>query len=348
MQYIGLDLGKTSSQVCIQTEDGELIERRIKTEREQFAKVFGQRPPSRILVEASTESEWVAGYLETLGHEVIVADPNFAPMYATRSKKIKTDKRDARALCEACRLGAYRKAHRTSAAQRHIRAQLSVRESLVGTRTKYIVLIKSLLSREGWRMRSGSSHTFGERVKGLPLSMELLEEIDPLLILLETLNEQIAEADRKLVELVESDGAVKLLTSVPGVGKVTATAFVAAIDEVARFDSAKGVRSYFGLVPREFSSGEKQKRGGISKAGSKRIRSLLVEVAWGIMCRKSESGTEELRTWAMNIAQRRGRKIAAVALARKLAGILYAMLRDGTEFSLERSKPSDGRMLVAA
>ena len=105
MQYIGLDLGKTSSQICIQTEDGELIERRIKTEREQFAKIFGQRAPSRILVEASTESEWVAGCLEALGHAVIVADPNFAPMYATRSKKLKTDKRDARALSEASRLG---------------------------------------------------------------------------------------------------------------------------------------------------------------------------------------------------------------------------------------------------
>jgi transposase len=269
-------------------------------------------------------------------------------MYATRSKKIKTDKRDARALCEACRLGAYRKAHRTSAAQRHARAQLSVRESLVGTRTKYIVLIKSLLSREGWRMMGGSSHTFGERVKTLPLPAALLEEIAPLLVLLETLNEQIAQADRKLEEMVESDAAVKLLTSVPGVGKVTATAFVAAIDEVARFDSAKEVRSYFGLVPREFSSGEKQMRGHVSKAGSKRIRSLLVEVAWGIMCRKSEPQTEELRAWAMKIALRRGRQIAAVALARKLAGILYAMLRDGREFSPPRAKAGDGQMLVAA
>lgn len=348
MQYIGLDLGKTSNRICLQTEDGELIECRIKTEREQFAKVFGQRPPSCILIEASTESEWVARCLETLGHEVIVADPNFAPMYATRSKKIKTDKRDARALCEASRLGAYRKAHRTSAAKRHTRAQLSVRESLVGTRTKYIVLIKSLLSREGWRIRGGSSHTFGERVKALPLSAALLEEIEPLLIILETLNEQIAKADQKLEELVESDAPVKLLTSMPGVGKVTATAFVAAIDEVERFDSAKEVRAYFGLVPREFSSGEKQVRGPISKAGSKRVRSLLVEVDWGIICRRSGPATAELREWAMKIALRRGRKIAVVALARKLAGILYAMLRDGMEYSQRLPKPSDERMRAAA
>jgi transposase len=165
MEHIGLDLGKTSSQICILTEEGELIEKRIKTEREQFARVIGGRGSARILIEASTESEWVAECLEALGHEVIVADPNFAPMYATRSKRIKTDKRDARALCEAGRLGAYRRAHRTSREQRHIRAQLSAREALVGTRTKYIVLIKSLLSRWVADTEREFSHLWGESQK---------------------------------------------------------------------------------------------------------------------------------------------------------------------------------------
>ncbi len=333
MQYIGLDLGKRASQICILTETGELIERRIKTEREEFAQLFGQRPTSIILLEASTESEWVARCLEGLKHEVIVADPNFAPMYATRSKKIKTDKRDARALCEACRLGAYRRAHRSSDKQRHIRAELSVRETLVTTRTKYIVLIKSLLSREGWRLMGGTSKRFVERVRLMPLSAELFEEIEPLLVLLEALNGQIAKAEQQLEDLVEHDKTVKLLTTVPGVGRVTATTFVATLDKVERFDDAKQVRSYFGLVPREFSSGEKQKRGHISKAGSKRIRSLVVEVAWGIINRKNNPLTKSLRDWTMKIAARRGKQIAAVALARKLAGILYAMVRDKREFS---------------
>ena len=99
MDFIGIDLHKISSQVCILTEDGELIERRIKSDRESFDKLLGERPPARSLVEASTESEWAARHLESLGHEVIVADPNFAPMYATRDRRIKTDKRDARARC---------------------------------------------------------------------------------------------------------------------------------------------------------------------------------------------------------------------------------------------------------
>ena len=120
--------------------------------------------PAKILVEASTESEWVACHLEALGHEVIVADPNFAPMYATRDKRIKTDRRDARALCEACRLGAYRPAHRTSDAQRDIRAHLAVRETLVRTRAKYISLI-SALARQGYRGR-GTGEEVGRHPVG--------------------------------------------------------------------------------------------------------------------------------------------------------------------------------------
>jgi len=141
MEHIGIDVHKVESQICILTESGEIIERRIRTQRERFAAVLGGRPPVKILIESSTESEWVARCLEELGHEVVVADPNFAAMYATRSRKVKTDRRDARTLAEACRLGAYRPAHRTSDGQRHVRAQLAVREALVQTRSRYISLV---------------------------------------------------------------------------------------------------------------------------------------------------------------------------------------------------------------
>jgi len=114
MDNIGLDLHQRESQLCILTEEGEVVERRIVTSRERSTAVLGERPRARILLEASTESEWVARHLESLGHEVIVADPNFAPMYATRSRRVKTDRRDARTLAEAGRLGAYRSAHRAS------------------------------------------------------------------------------------------------------------------------------------------------------------------------------------------------------------------------------------------
>jgi len=107
MEHIGIDVHKNQSQICILTGEGELIEKRIRTERGRFAALLGDRAPSRIVLEAATESEWVARCVESLGHEVIVADPNYAPMYARRSRKVKTDRRDARALAEACRLGAY-------------------------------------------------------------------------------------------------------------------------------------------------------------------------------------------------------------------------------------------------
>jgi transposase len=155
MDHIGIDVHKRESQICILAEGGELIECRIRTEPERFAAVLGGRPRARIAIEASTDSEWVARCLETLGHEVIVADPNFAPMYATRTRKVKTDRRDARALADACMLGAYRRAHRLSDVQRHVRGRLLVRDALVRARTRYISVIRALLRQQGYRVPSG-------------------------------------------------------------------------------------------------------------------------------------------------------------------------------------------------
>jgi transposase len=98
VEHIGVGLGRAESQISILTDAGELLSERIRTERGRFVRVLGARPNARILIEASTESEWVARCLEELGHEVIVADPNYAPMYAQRSWRVKTDRRDAEAL----------------------------------------------------------------------------------------------------------------------------------------------------------------------------------------------------------------------------------------------------------
>jgi transposase len=122
-------------------------------------RVCSSRPPLR--------ANGSQRYLEELGLEVIVADPNFASMYATRSRKVKTDRRDTRTLAEACRLGAYRPAHRTSDKQRHVRAQLAVREALVRTRSRYISIISTLVRRDGLRISSGHAtslpQAFGAR-----------------------------------------------------------------------------------------------------------------------------------------------------------------------------------------
>ena len=121
MEHVGIDVHKNQSQICLIPEAGEVLHQRIHTQRERLVAVFAERPKARILLEASTESAWVARCLEALGHEVLVADPNYAPMYAQRSRRVKTDRRDAEALAHACRLGAYRSAHRTSDSQRHVR-----------------------------------------------------------------------------------------------------------------------------------------------------------------------------------------------------------------------------------
>jgi transposase len=109
MDTIGLDLHKRESQLCVLAPDGTARQQRILTSRERFTAVLGPIAPATVLLEASTESEWVPRHLETLGHAVIVADPNYAPMYATHARRVKTDRRDARTLAEACRLGPYRR-----------------------------------------------------------------------------------------------------------------------------------------------------------------------------------------------------------------------------------------------
>lgn len=120
--------------------------------------------------------------------------------------------------------------------------------------------------------------------------------------------------------------------------------FLAALDGAQRFDNAHQVMSYLGLVPREYSSGEKQQRGHITKAGSSRMRVLLVQASL-TMLRLAKPETELLCGWAQRIAQRRGKRIAVVALSRRLSGIIWAMLRNGTEY---QARPPQRQRLAAA
>jgi transposase len=343
MDTIGIDLHKRESQLCILTDTGEVIERRIATSRDRFTAIFGERAPARILLEASTESEWVATHLEALGHTVIVADPNYAPMYATRRRRVKTDKRDARTLAEALRLGAYRLAHRVSAARRHVRAELAVREALVRTRTRYISLAKALVRRDGLRVASSESQHVPARIAALPLAPSLAAELAPLFAVLGPITEQIAAADRRITAIMQADPAVALLATTPSIGALTASAIVATIDDVTRFASAHQFEAFLGLVPSERSSGEQRRVGRITKQGNARARYLLVEAAWRILRSKSPE-TAALRAWALTIAARRGKRIAVVALARRLAGILYAMWRDGRAYDATKLRMPRARV----
>ena len=331
MYTIGIDLHKRESQLCIQTPEGTFVERRIATTRERFTAVLAPYAPARVLLEAATESEWVARHLEAAGHTVIVADPNFAPMYATRSRRVKTDKRDARTLCEACVRGTYQPTHRVSEAQRHVRAELTVRTTLVRTRTRCVSVIKAAVRREGLRVSAGTPEHTARKLALLPLSPATRDEVAPLLTLIATLNTQIAAADARLADLAADSVPATLLQSMPMIGPVTALGFVAALDDVTRFPSADHVAAYLGLVPSEHSSGDRQHRGHITKRGDTRTRWLLVEAAWRVM-RSTQPTLAPLQRWAAAIIARRGRRVGIVALARRLATLLYTLWRTGTPY----------------
>jgi transposase len=173
------------------------------------------------------------------------------------------------------------------------------------------------------------------RISALDLSDTLASELMPLFSVLAPINDQIDAADRRIASLTHSDPDVALLTSTPSIGPITAAAIVATVDDITRFDSAHQFEAFLGLVPGERSSGEKRRVGHITKSGNSRVRYLLVEAAWRILRSKSED-TAALRTWALLISARRGKRIAVVALARRIAGIVYAMWRDGSPYNASK------------
>ena len=195
------------------------------------------------------------------------------------------------------------------------------------------------MPRSPWSTPSAGSGAPGDRTPDLLIANEPegeKEEIAPLLALLGSLNVQISAFDRQLVQISRSDEVIRRLMTVPGIGPVIAVCFVATLDRVDRFHGAHQVESCIGLVPREWSSSEIQRRGHVTKAGNTRIRWLLVEAARCVMRGKKRPDTAALREWGDRIAQRRGRSIAAVAVARRLAGVLYAIWRDASVYDPEK------------
>jgi transposase len=330
MVYGAIDLHARYSEIRIVDAEGRVIrERRVITARDRLVTVFGDQGRVRILLETGTESEWVAQALEEAGHEVIVADPNFAPMYGEIRRTVKTDRRDVAALAEANRRGWYRPTHRVSAAQRDVRQILRSRRLLVQMRGRTVSLLRALLRQSGYRLPSGSTPCVPARLAQLTLPPQLTETIAPLRRMVETLTVEIAAVDTRLTSYAAADPIVRRLRTVPGVGPVVALTFRAFVDDVQRFTHAGQVSAAIGLVPREDSSAERRHRGHITKAGPPELRSLLVQAAWA--CWRSRQSAS-LRAWVERLAARRGRRIAVVALARRLSRILYAVWRDQSVF----------------
>lgn len=338
MVYGAIDLHMRYSQIRIVDAAGVVLrEQRVPTTRERLIQACARPEPMRILLETGTDSEWVAQALEGAGHAVVVADPNFAPMYGELQRKVKTDRRDVAALAEANRRGWYRATYRVSAVQRGIRQILRARRLLVQQRSATIALIRSLVRQAGYRMPTGSSRQAGTQLARLALPAALVETLAPLRRMVDALTTEIATADQQLRARTAADPIVQRLQTVPGVGPVVAITFRATLDEIGRFTQAGQVSARLGLVPREDSSAERRHRGHITKAGPRELRSLLVQAAWA--CWRSRHSAS-LRAWVERLASRRGKRIAVVALARRLSRILYAVWRDGVTF--------DARILAAA
>src|SRR5438034_1026997 len=202
-------------------------------------------------VATAAESEWVAQTIEGCGHEVVVADPNYALMYGVQVRAVKTDRRDVAALAEACRLGIYRAAHRVSAAQRQVRRQLRVRDQLIRMRTQAINLLRAQLRQAGYRLPSGASPNAATRCRRLALSPELGVDLAPVLTLLDALAPLIKARDQEAETQAAADPVVRQLMTAPGVGPIVGLTYRAVLDDVARFRDASSSTAFLGLVPRE-------------------------------------------------------------------------------------------------
>lgn len=338
MFNVGLDLGKRKSQICIQRLDGTIVaERRINTTKEELVAAMKDYPGATVLMESSTGAVWVAKVLESIGCKVIVADPRFGPMYAQTNKRVKTDKRDARALADALRLQAFRPAHRKSDVARRLHGMLKARAQLVHKRTSLISFVRTQCERDGVILRKARAANFENVIGGVAMETALFDVVSPILVVIAAINAEIKACDEALEREAKQSPVASLLQTTPGVGRMTALSFIAAIDSPARFKSPRELSAYLGLVPTERNSGDsKRPPGAITKAGDVLARSYLVEASFIIMMPKSPA--TPLKSWGESIArQNKSKKIAAVAVARRLARILWAMWRDNTPFVAART-----------
>lgn len=263
-------------------------------------------------------------------------DDVLGPLDTTRVRRLgiaqhgrKNDAIDAEVIALAVDRGSVPLAHVLSPARRVLREKLSVRSELVEMRARQVTVIRGLARAAGTPLPSSATSSFLKHVAQTKLDAATRATIAPLIATLEIADAQLAIVDAELATLVADDSMVTLCTTVPGVGVVVAATFVSVLDDAKRFRNADAVASYFGLVPSETTTGGPGKRrlGSITKQGNTHARCMLVQAAWQLI--RVGPKEDPLRMWAMQLAARRGKKIAAIALARRLATVLWAMCRDG-------------------
>jgi transposase len=331
VEHIAIDLGGRQSQICVRDEIGTIVDERQQLTTRLRA-YLQQRPKGRVIVETCSEAFWVADAAMNLGHEVRVVPATLVRALGVGARGIKNDHRDARLLSEAsCRMD-LPSVHVPQQQSRDRKSMCGMREALVSSRTQLINTVRGWMRQQAKRVATGATWTFPTRVRKLfreQSASSLPSYVERQLQMIDQLSEQIDEADRELQQLAESDETCKRLMTVPGVGPVTAVRFAAAIDDVSRFTNAHRLESYLGLTPGESSSSERTRRTSLTKAGAPKVRWALTQAAWSARRWFKE---DPMVAWSLQVEQRRGKRVAVVALMRKMAGVLYALLRDGSNY----------------
>lgn len=346
MYYAGLDVSMNTTFICIVNEKGKVVEEleAVSTPEsiDSFLSGTGLKI-EKVGLESGCLTHYLKKGLKKKGYEVVGMESHkMAAILATIINK--TDKNDARGIAEALRVGHYRECVHRSDEAIEVRTLLHGRRTAVEGRTHAITSIKGHLKVYGIKLGKGSGKSFREKVEGAiaELSPRIQKVIKSLLNILETIEQEIKELDQIVKEAGKEDEKVKLLQTVDGVGPITALAFVAEVDDPKRFEDSKDVAAYIGLTPTQYSSGEMQRHGGISKKGSKHTRCLLVEAATTLLTRCRI--WSKLKAWGFKLMKKIGKKKAIIAVARKLAVTMHKMLMTGREFerSLKKKESLQG------
>ena len=330
MMIIGCDYHPSFQQIVfVDTETGELQEQRLghREEAEKFYRDLAAGGGTlRVGMEASGHARWFERLLAELNIELWRGDA--AVIRAKRGRKKKTDREDARHILNLLLTGDFPQIWVPSGENRDLRQLLWHRHRMVQARTRVMNQLQAVALNEGLRCKKKLWREHGrEQLEAFRLAPWASRRREDLLQLLDRLNPTIAELTQAVEREAEKSPQAGQLMTHPGVGALTALAFVLIIGNAERFQCGKQISAYLGLVPLEDSSGERRRLGHITKQGNSLLRFLLVEAA-----QVSSRTIPEWRSKYIHLTMRRGRKIAKVAMARKLAVRLFWMMRKGWNY----------------
>lgn len=331
--YVGLDVSLKAVSICVSDDAGKVLWRgEVANEPAVVVKALARHAPGLVRAVLETGSCGIHLYrgLEAAGIPIVCICARHAKG-VLKCRINKSDANDAEGLAQLARTGWYREVYVKSAEAHVIRAHLLARKQLGKARRDFENQIRALLRTFGLKVGTVSRVRFEDRVRRLLRDIPSLHvAVDQLLMARRSLlvSHDALEAEAK--RMAGQDQRCELLQSMPGVGPLTALAFVSAMDGVERFARSSSVGAYLGLTPRSYQSGDVAWAGRISKNGDGIARAMLYEAANVLMVRVKAS--LPLKVWALSLAERIGGKKARVALARKMAVILHRMLGDGTTY----------------